>query len=598
MSKTFSRLFYAASLVSIILLSACATQKESVYSPPAEKKNPTVAKPAEVIPVPEAKVPAAPKTTECEEDTAASINRTGIETMPFMRMNFFDLDRDGMPEMVVGNKNGYIYLYKITGDPVSGTWQQVPGYFEGVKAGAFSSPALADFAGDGRTELLVGTGGFSSDSGKILFFRNDGDVKHPAWRRINDLTISIGNDAAVTVADYDFDGKPDIIACNSEGKLFFFRNISSGSDLKFVKDMNPPVRSNFGMYAVPTARKIGDKLVLIIGNSMGKLFVVEIKKSGRGLAARQYKSRIGVKTFATPAFANLMSKSRSDLVLADGDGIISYYESRNGDYSSLQKRNDMFRGRVIAGPACSPTVSHFDGMTYMVIGNMDGTMKLFRYNTKTDGIPWTEEQGYFKGIKVKGFSRGVLTTWQGKKMLVVGQGNGAVRAFMDIGKKKPVWKEKAGFFKGIKIQEHSTPVTIDLTGSGKWQLISGAGDGRIHAYRIKEMRRGMPVWEKIEGVFDDIKVGGFSSPAIVRDEKAVYLFVGELDGKIRTFRADITGRQCNYESLKFRETNVLSGVRMNEHSSPFVEVNENRFDIISGDYNGNLRHFLCRKSGV
>lgn len=598
MVKKFSRFIQVVSLFSVIIISACATQKESVYTPPPERQKPQVARPAEVPPVPEAKTLVKPKTTECEEDTAMSMNRTGIETMPFMRMNFFDIDRNGMQDMIIGNKNGNVYRYKNTGDPVSRPWQLVPGYFDGVKAGAFSSPAMADFAGDGKIELIVGTGGFSSDSGKILFYRNDGDVRNPSWKKISDLTLSIGNDAAVTVADYDFDGKPDIIACNSEGKIFFFRNVSTGGDLRFVRDTAPPVRANFGMYAVPSAKKIGDRVVLAVGNSMGKLVIFEIRRNGRGLNARQYKPGVTTKTFASPAFANLVSKDHNDLVLADGDGVISYYESRHGDFSSLLRRNDMFSGRVFAGPACSPTISNIGGMTYMVIGNMDGTIKLFQYKNSSGGIPWTEAPGYFKGIKVKGFSRGVLTTWEGKKMLVVGQGNGNIRAFFDAGKGKPVWKEKAGFFKGVNIKEHSTPVTVDLTGDGRWQLISGGGDGRIYGYRVKEIRKGMPVWERIEGVFDNIKVSGFSSPAIVRDEKAVYLFVGQQDGRIRTFKADISGKQCDYKALKFRETDILSGVRMNEHSSPFVVMNENKFDIISGDYNGNLRHFLCSKSGT
>ena len=98
----------------------------------------------------------------------------------------------------------------------------------------------------------------------------------------------------MTVADYDFDGRPDIIACNSEGKLFFFRNVSSGHDMKFIRDTNPPIRANFGMYAVPAAKKIGDRIFLAIGNSMGKLFLFELKKNGGGLSARQIK--VGITT--------------------------------------------------------------------------------------------------------------------------------------------------------------------------------------------------------------------------------------------------------------------------------------------------------------
>ncbi len=595
MKKVVPRFLKATILFFAIILSSCATDKETVYIPPPEKKMLPEKPLPEVFYRPEVK-PIPPTEKPCKEDTATSINRSGIENMPFMRINFIDIDGDGIQDMIVGNKNGYVYRYNNSGEPLVRPWRQNSGYFEGVKAGAFSSPALADLDGDGKIELIVGTGGFSSDSGKIFFFRNDGSVTNPSWKRINDLSISIGNDAAVTVADYDFDGKPDIIACNSEGKMFFFKNVSSGRDLKFVKDINPPVKANFGMYAVPAAKRIGDKVVLIIGNSMGKLVMFDIKKNGNGLVARQSKIGVKTKTFASPAFASLFDKGRIDLVVADGDGVLSYYENAKGDFTSLRKNEDLFNNRIFAGPVCTPTVSCIGSKTYMVIGNMDGTLRLFEHDNAARGIPWIERPGYFSGIKVQGFSRGILTSWDGMSMLVTGQGNGNVRAFINTDKNKPAWKEKTRFFQGVNIKEHSTPVAFDLNGDGRWQLISGAADGRVYAYRIKEMKKGLPVWERIEGGLNDVKVNGFSAPTVVKDDQAVYLFVGQQDGRIGTFKADIGGAPLDYGSLRFQETDLLSNVRMNEHSSPFVSLNNGVFDIISGDYNGNLRHFLCKKS--
>ena len=596
MNNLFLRFLRAAFLFFAIIVSSCATQKENVYVPQPEKKILSEKPLPEVVYHPEVREPVAPKEQPCEEDTTTSINRSGIENMPFMRINFIDIDGDGMQDMVVGNKNGYVYRYKNSGEPLVRPWRQTFGYFDGVKAGAFSSPALADLDGDGKAELIIGTGGFSSDSGKLFFFRNQGSVTNPSWKRINDLSIAIGNDAAVTVVDYDFDGKPDIIACNSEGKIFFFKNVSTGRDLKFIKDANPPIKANFGMYAVPTAKKIGDKVFLAIGNSMGKLFLFEIRKNGGGLSARQIKVAVTSKTFASPAFASLLDRGRIDLVVADGDGVLSYYENAKGDFTSLRKNEGLFNNRIFAGPVCTPTVSCVGSKTYMVIGNMDGTLRLFEHTNAAHGIPWIERPGYFSGIKVQGFSRGILTSWDGKSMLVTGQGNGNVRAFIDTGTKKVVWKEKARFFQGVHIKEHSTPVAFDLNGDGKWQLISGAADGLVYVYRIKEMKKGLPVWERIEGGLNDVKVNGFSAPTVVKDDQAVYLFVGQQDGRIRTFKADIGGASLDYQSLRFQETGLLSHIRMNEHSSPFVSLNNGVFDIISGDYNGNLRHFFCKKS--
>ena len=572
----------------LIFLASCATEKETVSVPKVtpETKQPEIAR------LPEK--PAPPREAACEEYTSKSINRSGIETMPFMRMTFSDIQANGVQDMIVGNKTGSVYLYRNSGSPVSSPWQLDGGYFSGVKAGAFSSPALGDFDGDGRAELIVGTGGFSSDSGKIFFFRNGGTVKAPSWKKMSDPVLSVGNDAAVTVVDYDFDGRPDIIACNSEGKIFFFRNVSAGGQLRFEKSATPPVRTVFGMYSVPAAKKIGDKVYLVVGNSMGRLFMFEISRNG---SSRQLKLGITSKSFVSPAFANLLDKGRTDLVVADGDGVISYYENLSGDFGSLRKRDDLFNNRILAGPVCSPTIACIGSKTYMVIGNMDGTLRFFEKSQSSQSLPWTEKRGYLNGVRVQGFSRGILTVWEGREMLITGQGNGRLRAFMNMGKGgSPLWKEKAGFFQGVRIKEHSSPAIFDLDGSGKWQLVSGAVDGRLYAFRISGLKKGLPVWEQIDGAFSDIRVDGFSVPTIVRDENTVYLFVGQQDGRIRTFRASIGDKPASYRSLKFEETALLANVRMNEHSSPFVQLDHGMFDIISGDYNGNLRHFLCKKS--
>jgi hypothetical protein len=116
-------------LSSVIVLASCATQKETVSIPP-EKIMPPVSRPAEIVPPPEVARPAIPKEIPCEEDTARSINRSGIETMPFMRISFFDIEGRGLQDMIVGGKHGYVYLYRNVGDPVEHSWQRRPSYFD------------------------------------------------------------------------------------------------------------------------------------------------------------------------------------------------------------------------------------------------------------------------------------------------------------------------------------------------------------------------------------------------------------------------------------------------------------------------------------
>jgi hypothetical protein len=579
MNKLILRSVHAVLVVPALLLFSCATQKESVQAP----TNMHV----------ESGVPSSGEPLACEEVTSKSTNLSGIESMPFMRVSFTDSAGAGQQDMVIGNKNGNIFLYRNTGDPATHPWRQIYGYFGDVRAGAVSSPVLSDLDGDGQAELVVGTGGFSSESGMIIIYSNKGSADSPDWRRNGDLGSSIGKDAAIAVVDYNFDGKPDIIAGNSEGRLYFFRNASARGEIKFVRDHSPLAKSNFGMYAVPAAVKTGNKVVLVVGNNMGKMHMYEIRKNGGSVTALQRSIGIRTKNFASPAFTNMLDKGRVDLVVADGDGLISYYENHNGDFSSFRKRDAVLNNRLFAGPVCAPTICTVGNRTYMVVGNIDGALKLFERDDSAGGVPWIERPGRLSGVKVEGFSRGLLTEWQGREMLITGQGNGRIRAFVNRGSG---WKEQSHFFDGVKVKEHSTPVIVDTEGNGKWTLITGSGNGRIYAFGIKEITQGSPVWERIDGVLDNIRVDGFSAPTIVKDDKAVHLFIGQRDGRIRIFRADAPGR-VKFSDLRFTETGFLPDIRMNEHSSPFVQMNNGVFDIMSGDYSGNLRHFLCRNTG-
>lgn len=596
-------------LLSFSILASCGTQKEAFHE--ATQEVPQKGKGAQesakdAAPSDESrdtslkKPPTVPHGTvgtfQCREDTSHTFNLIGIDAMPFMRVAFYDVDGDGRKDMIVGSKGGSVLLYKNTGEPRSRRWQIQEGYFDGIKANAFSSPAMGDIDGDGEPEVVVGTGGFSSDSGRILFFKNAGSRSLPSWHKIEGTDIRVGNDATVTLVDYNFDGKPDIIAGNSSGKVFFFKNVSAHGKIRFVQEK--VLERSFGLYAVPTAVTFKDKVILVVGNDQGRLSLFELKKNGAGASFRESKIKVSAQNFASPSFTDMIEKDRFDLVLTDGDGMLSYFENKNHDFTVFEENQAMFNSRVFTGPACAPTVCSLGDRTVLVIGNIDGTLRLFESLNTSEGLPWIERRQYFSGIKVSGFSRGILTTWAGREILIAGQSNGDIRAFISTGSDMhPLWREEKRFFRGIHITEHSTPTLFDIDGDGQWELITGAEDGRVYAYRIKEVHQGLPVWEKIKGLFEEIRVDRFSSPTLAWNKDSLYLFVGQQDGRIRTYKSEHQGRRAgglfDYRTIAFTETTYLKDIRMRNHSSPFIKMNGDILEIVSGDYDGNLRHFSC-----
>ena len=138
---------------------------------------------------------------------------------------------------------------------------------------------------------------------------------------------------------------------------------------------------------------------------------------------------------------------------------------------------------------------------------------------------------------------------------------------------------------------HAAPSVFDLDSDGKWELIVGDADGYVHGFRYTTVSRGIPVWESVGECFKTVKVGRFAAPAVIREADLLYLFVGEQDGRIKVF----TAHADNARPPVFHNDDYLSDIRVNNHSSPSAVASGGKIELLVGDYNGNLKHFACRR---
>ncbi len=570
----------------LFVLSSCAAEKEVIrYSPPPPPAEPP---PRVAVPEPAAPAPRLKTSLQCKDDTNKVYNRCGIEVFPFLRQAFYDIDGDGQEEMIVGGKEGTLRLFKNYGTTVSPQWRPVEKYFKGISAGAFSSPAVGDIDNDGKPEVIVGTGGFSSDSGRVLVFRNIGSSAAPEWIRVDMPEIRVGNDAAPTLLENGNKGRPDLVVGNSEGRLFLFRNASKEGKIVFTKDSRSFGGTRLGMYVVPAGARAGDRDVIIAGNDMGKLFVLE-KTNGKNGAWTRTRLKISTAGFASPALIRTPDAKGHDLVVSDGDGQIFYYRNKRGNYREWEASSGPFAGRMVPGPACAPAVADDGTGRFITIGNIHGEIKLFVQGSPGEGLP-VERHGFFNGIRLPGFSKGILTEWQGKTMLITGQQDGLLRAFLNSGSsERPAWGELRNFFDGIPKMMHASPAVFDLEGDGKWELIVGDAQGNVRGFRYERGNGGMPKWQEIRGVFDEVKVGGYASPSLFREGDKLSLLVGEQDGRIRVFEADTGGDM----PFRFHKDGFLGDIRVKKHSSPSAIAKEGSVELAVGDYDGNLKHYSC-----
>lgn len=155
-------------------------------------------------------------------DDSSSVIDVGLFAAP----QFFDLDGDGLLDLLVGERNGNISHYRNQGTTNVPVWHLENDSIGGVavvqtgNVTGFSVPFMF-LNHDAERELLVG-----SESGRIFHYTGiEGNIGGPwtladtAWQHIDE-----GAKTAIALYDWDNDGFQDAVIGNYRGGLSYWRN--------------------------------------------------------------------------------------------------------------------------------------------------------------------------------------------------------------------------------------------------------------------------------------------------------------------------------------------------------------------------------------
>lgn len=360
-----------------------------------------------------------------------------------------DFDNDGRPDLILGDEDGCIYWARNTGRVTDGMPQfESPEAFRQeadlVKFGALSTPCAFDWDGDGKEDIIAG-----NSAGEIAFIRNLSGGENPVWDapklfKVNGEAIKVmaGENGSIqgpaerkygytvmTVADWDGDGRPDIITNNIFGRVEWYRNLG-GRDILELAPAQPVRVAWDGATPKPEWNWWNPE---------------------PGTLVTQWRT--------TPVATDWNGDGLTDLIVLDTDGYLSYFERFRDPSGELMLRPGR---RIFHSTNCSV----YDRKE----GAVNPAEGLLRLNEIRAG--WS------------GRRKICFLDWDGdgRKDLMVDSKN--VAWFRNVKEENgEVWYEYMGDLRRWTMAGHSTcPTPIHWRTDGVPELLVGAEDG--HFYRI------------------------------------------------------------------------------------------------------------------
>jgi uncharacterized protein (DUF2141 family) len=408
----------------------------------------------------------------------------------------FPWNPKGAPDLVSGSVDGGLFsAVRNVAIPIAAgnAWLPDDQPWAGIQVGSFSGPQFVDLSGDGRPDLLVGTG-----EGGLVLWRYEGSIpldqiaragQQPGRNVLPETGQGIVVDEAAAAAG----------RVRNDLESLAGAHIGKPEDLPldpvFVEEQNALTALKLGRNTFPAFADLnGDGLPdLLAGNALGQL--IHYKNLGPRENPRWEKvtdrfAGYNLGRNSAPTFYDVDGDGDLDLLVGMETGQVRYYENTGPKQNPVFKLVPEAFKAVLAGNNAVPMFADLDGdgVPELIVGNLKGGIYLYRRKAGGGLLDYELSDRHFAGLNAGISAAPVMAdiTLDRKPELLVGSDQGAIYAFQRTGTSpfySSGWKRNDNLLRGLSLAPGSHPAVLDIDGDGDADLIIGSDKGPLRFFR-------------------------------------------------------------------------------------------------------------------
>lgn len=536
------------------------------------------------------------------------------------RIQFLDIDGDGLLDLFMYDKDTSLYFYKNTGTPTSPKFTLITKRFQNLSLKNWFF--FVDVNNNGVYDLFSG-----SPDQKIFFFRNSGTPTNPQFnleiselRSTGDTVIFQDANSVPNFFDENNNGMKDMFLGSVSGTITLYRNVSTANEVRFefVTDFWQNIliigKADHGANSFDFADLNNNGLYDLYWGDLFNPSIYTIINTGTpgnpnmNLVDSIYPQNDPVYTFGfnSPRFADLNGNGLIDLYVTvlfisqTRDNFIYFENTGTQSNPQFVRRTNNYLTPLDVGSNSNPVFADINGsgLDDIIIGSTDAKLHLYE-NTGTASHPEFTFVTDSIPISISSFNFNLSPS------IADLDGNGTLDLMVGSFLRDSMWyfsntgtpQNPQFTFQGTaaslgitNLGQSSTPAFVDIDGDGDLDLFVGNWNGRIHYYRNDGSPQS-PSYTYITNFYDSIDVGDESVPRFLDLEgNGTYdMFIGSRQGKIWYYRNDGTPQNPSFTFVtdNYKDINAFSNA-----APTWVDIdNDGDPDLFIGNIKGGLLYY-------